>query len=82
MCFRVGLEARFAFGFRKLGFLQKCRLPGRLRLPSIQKLLALASALASLNAVFDGFSFGFSFVIFFCGWLRLPGILYLASAVQ
>ena len=65
MCFRVGLEARFAFGFRKLSFLQKCWLPGRLWLPSIQKLLALASALASLNAVFDGFSFGFGFVIFF-----------------
>ena len=62
MCIRVGLEA--GFGFQKLGFLRKCRLPGRLRFPSIQKLLALAWALASLNAVFDGFGFGFGFVIF------------------
>ena len=55
----------FGFGFRKPGFSRKCWLPGRLRLPSIQKLLASASASASLNAVFDGFGFGFGFVIIF-----------------
>ena len=36
----------------------------RFRLPNIQKLLASASASASLNAVFDEFYFGFGFVIF------------------
>ena len=56
---RVGFEAGFVFGFRKLGFSQKCCLPGRLRLPSIQRLVASASASASLNAVFDGLGFGF-----------------------
>ena len=70
MCIRVGLEA--GFGFQKLGFLRKCRLPGRLRFPSIQKLLALAWALASLNAVFDGFGFGFGFVIFFMAGFGFP----------
>ena len=60
---RVGLKAGFGFGFRKPCFSRKCCLPGRLRLPNIQKLLASASASASLNAVFDGFGFGF--VIFF-----------------
>ena len=64
MCIRVGLEAGFGFGFRKLGYSRKCRLPGRLRLPSIQKLLASASALDSLNAVFL-FGFGIGFIIFF-----------------
>ena len=62
---RVGLEAgiAFGFGFKKPGFSRKCWFSGRLRLPSIQKLLASESASASLNAVFDGFGFGF--VIFF-----------------
>ena len=57
------MEAGFGFGFRKSGFSRKCWLPGRLWLPGIQKLLASASALASLNAVFDGLGLGF--VIFF-----------------
>ena len=60
---KVGLEAGFGFGLQKPCFLQKCWLPGRLWLPSLQKLLASASA--SLNAVFDGFGLGFAFVMFF-----------------
>ena len=35
-----------------------------LRLPSIHNSLASASASASSNAIFDGFSLGFGFVIF------------------
>ena len=62
---RVGLEAGFGFGFRKPRFSRKYWLPGQLRLPSIQKSLASASASASLNAVFDGFDLGFGFVICF-----------------
>ena len=58
---KVGLEAGFGFGFRKPGFSRKCWHLGRLRLPSIQMLLASASASASLNAVFDGLCFVISF---------------------
>ena len=58
---RVGLEAgiAFGFGFKKSCFSRKCWFSGRLRLPSIQKLLASESTLASIHAVFDGFGFGF-----------------------
>ena len=63
---RVLLEAGFGFGFlfRKPGISRKCWIPGRPRLPSIQTLLALASASASLNAVFDVVGFCIGFVIF------------------
>ena len=46
-----------------------------LRLPSIHNSLASASASASSNAVFDGFSLGFGFVIF----LRLASASVSAS---
>ena len=63
----VGSRLRPRLRLPEARFSRKCWLPGRLRLPSIQKLLDSASASAFLNAVFDGFGFGFGFVILEAG---------------